>query len=117
LKREPPGSYPLPRRTVTTSRSLHVRNVPGSVVKAPTPLGAVVFLNYDPDATAPKIRRLTPAEAGARLYANALNPLAHAGNGLDGAVQITAARPCYELVSANLPSTCALLAHTLEPSE
>lgn len=117
LKREPPGSYPLPRRTVTTSRSLHVRNLPGSVVKAPTPLGTVVFLNYDPDATAPKIRRLTPAEAGARLYANALNPLAHAGNGLDGAVQITAARPCYELVSANLPSTCALLAHTLEPSE
>jgi hypothetical protein len=117
LKRKPPGSYPLPQLTVITSRSLHVRDVLGSVVRAPAPLGAVVFLHYDPDASGPTIRRLTSAEAGARLYANTLNPLAHAGDGLDGAVRITAASPCYELVSADLPATCALLARTLEPSE
>jgi hypothetical protein len=117
LKREPPESYPLPRRTVLTSRSLHLRNVPSRIVKAPALLGAVVFLNYDPDASEPTIRRLTSAEAGARLYANALNPLAHAADGLDGAVRITAAHPCYELVSTDLPATCALLTRTLELSE
>jgi len=113
LKREPPGSYPLPRRTVVTSRTLHVRDVPGSIGKAPAPLGAVVFVHYNPDASRPAIRRLTTAEAGARLYANALNPLAHARDGLDGAVRITAARPCYELVSADLSATSALLVQTV----
>ena len=117
LKREPPGTYPLPRGTVVTSRSLHVRGVLGSVVRAPAALGAVVFLQYNPDASGPTIRRLTSAEAGARLYANALNPLAHASDGLDGAVRITAAHPCYELVSADLRATCALLARTLETPE
>src|SRR5437660_3433695 len=106
------GSYPLPRRTVVTSRTLHVRDVPGSIGKAPAPLGAVVFVHYNPDASRPAIRRLTTAEAGARLYANALNPLAHARDGLDGAVRITAARPCYELVSADLSATSALLVQT-----
>lgn len=69
LKREPPGTYPLPRRTVVTSRSLHVRGVLGSVVRAPAALGAVVFLQYNPDASGPTIRRLTrprPAHASMR---------------------------------------------------
>ena len=98
LKREPPGSYPLPRRTVVTSRTLHVRDVPGSIGKAPAPLGAVVFVHYNPDASRPAIRRLTTADAR---------------DGLDGAVRITAARPCYELVSADLSATSALLVQTV----
>src|SRR5262245_15643615 len=114
LKRKPPASYPLPRRTVVTSRSLHVQDVPGPVGKAPALLEAVVFVHYNPGAARPAIRRLTAAEAGARLYANVLNALAHASDGLDGAVRITAACPCYELVSADLPATSSLLAETLE---
>src|SRR5262249_59858373 len=89
----------------------------GTVHTPPPRVAAVASQNYPPPAPPPKIRPLPRPGPAARLYANALNPLAHAGNGLDGAVQITAARPCYELVSANLPSTCALLPHTLEPSE
>ena len=116
LKREPPSSYPLPRRTVMTSRSFHVRDVPARGDTAPTVLGAVVFVQYDPAASGPAIRRLTAAEAGARLYANALNPLAHEGDGLDGAVRITQTQPCYDLVTADLPATCALLTQTLARS-
>jgi hypothetical protein len=115
LKREPPTSYPLPRRTVRTSRSFHVRDVPASGDRAPALVRAVVFVHYDPAASAPTVRQLTPAQASARLYANALNPLAHEGAGLDGAVRITTARPCYDLVTAELPATCALLAQTLGP--
>ena len=114
LKREPPDSYPLPRRTVVTSRGLHLLDVPGSVGSAPASLEAVIFVQYDPRASEPAIRRLTTAEATVRLYANALNPLSHANDGLDGAVRITAACHCYELISADLPTTCALLAQTLE---
>src|SRR5262249_35499090 len=107
-------SYPLPQRTVMTSRSLHVQDVPGRVGKAPAQLDAVVFVQYNPGASRPAIRRLTTAEAGARLYANVLNALAHASDGLDGAVRITAAGRWYELVSADLPATSSLLAETLE---
>ena len=114
LKRKPPDSYPLPRRTVVTSRSLHVQDVPGRVGKAPAQLEAVVFVHYNAGASRPAIRRLTTAEAGAHLYANVLNALAHASDGLDGAVRITSACPCYELVSADLPATASLLAETLE---
>ncbi|HZO41330.1 MAG TPA: hypothetical protein VFE97_19075 [Methylomirabilota bacterium] len=114
LKREPPQSYPLPGRTLTTSRSLRVQNVPGIVGSAPVRLGAVVFVHYSPEASRPTIRRITTAEAGARLYANALNPLAHAADGLDGAVRITAACPCYDLISADLSVTSALVAETLQ---
>jgi hypothetical protein len=114
LKREPPDSYPAPRRTVVTSRGLHLLDVPGSVGRAPASLEAVIFVQYDPRASEPAIRRLTTAEATARLYANALNPLSHANDGLDGAVRITAACHCYELLSADLSATCALLAQTLE---
>jgi len=113
LKMEPPDSYPSPRRTVVTSRGL-LLDVPGSVGRAPAALEAVIFVQYDPTASQPAIRRITTAEATARLYANALNPLSHANDGLDGAVRITAVCHCYELISADLSATCALLAHTLE---
>jgi len=71
-------------------------------------------LTYDPDALAPSVRRLTAGEAAARLYANALNPLAHAGEGLDGAIRIATASRCFELTTAELASTCALLTATME---
>jgi hypothetical protein len=77
-------------------------------------LGPFVFVHYNPAASGPAIRRLTTGEATARLYANALNPLAHADDGLDGAVRITAACHYYELVSADLSATSALLAQNYE---
>src|SRR5262249_61522689 len=91
LKRKPPDSYPLPRRTVVTSRSLHVQDGPGRVGKAPAQLEAVVFVHYNAGASRPGIRRLTTAEGGAHLYANGLNAPAHARGGLAWAVQVTAA--------------------------
>ncbi len=53
----------------------------------------------------PRIRRLNTAEAGARLYANALNALAHPGSGLDGAIRIAAQADCYELKLGELRAT------------
>jgi hypothetical protein len=53
------------------------------------------------------------AEAAARLFAHALNPLAHAEEGLDGAVAIATRCPCFALHTADLPATCALMVRTL----
>jgi len=116
LKKEPPASHPLPTLTPRTSRGFHVRleDLPAAVVQRPTPLAAVFFLSYAPEVAEPAVRRISAAEAAARLYANALNPLAHRGDGLDGALRITTTHPCFELTTADLTPTCALVTATLE---
>jgi len=82
--------------------------MPGDLRTRPTPLGAISFLQYAP-GTGPSVRRISPAEGAARLYANALNPLAHAGEGMDAAIRIATARPCFELITSELGPTCALI--------
>lgn len=118
LKTGPPTSYPLPPNTVRTSRTLHVTaaDIPGGIIRSPVPLSTVFFLTYDPDAPAPSVRRLSAGEAAARFYANALNSLAHAGEGLDGAIRLATKSRCFELITAELVPTCALLMATMERS-
>ena len=118
LKKEPPASHPLPPTATRTSRGFHVRieSLPAAVVQSPTPLAAVFFLSYVPGPAEPAVKRISAAEAAARLYANALNPLAHRGDGLDGALRIATAHPCFDLTTADLTATCALVTATLEHS-
>jgi hypothetical protein len=115
LKEKPPGSYPLPQKTLYMPHSLHVPTTefPSGVSKGPVRLAALFFLRYQPRSSGPVLRSLSGAEAGARLFAQALNPLAHAGDGLDGAIAIATKCVCFELVTADLSATCALLRTTL----
>ena len=115
LKKEPPRCYPLPEKTFCTSRTLHVpiKELPSGVNTSPTPLAAVFFLRCRAWKSKPSVRPLSKAEAGTRLFVNALNPLAHPGEGLDGALQIASQIPCFELTTASLPATCALVKDTL----
>jgi hypothetical protein len=55
------------------------------------------------------VRPISAAEAGARLYANALNLLAHADRGLAPVLTLARAVPCYAVSTANLRQTCCLL--------
>jgi len=116
LKDEPPGSHPLPEKTLYTSRTLHipVEDLPGGAGRDPTPLAAIFFLHYDPEASGPAIRPISKAEAGARLFVNVLNPLSHPGDGLDGAIKIATRSASFELFTADLPATCALVKSTLK---
>lgn len=116
LKTDPPPSYRLGSSIVRTSRGFHVTatDMPGGVSTRPAPLAAIFFLHYRPDAPVPSVRAISAAEAATRLYANALNPLAHGGDGLDGAIRIATARPSFELIAADLGATCSLVATTLE---
>lgn len=118
VKKEPQASYPLPPCIVRTSRGLHIpaEQIPGGINKGPAPLAAVLFLRYHPGAPEPSIRRIGTAEATARLYANALNPLAHAGDGLDAAIRIATASLCIEFITADLGASCTLLTAALERS-
>ena len=118
LKDEPPHAYPLPETTLHTSRGLHVPTaaLPHGVSAAPLPLAAVFFLSHRLDAEQPSVRRVGGAEAGARLYANALNPLAHPREGLEAAIRIATHSTCFELCTADLTATCGLVRATLEGS-
>jgi hypothetical protein len=52
---------------------------------------------------------LRPAEAGARLYVNALNALAHPRSGLDAVARLAERVPCYAITSGALDATCAAI--------
>jgi hypothetical protein len=116
LKDEPPAAYSLPVGVLRTARTLHIPsgNLPGGVQAGPLPLAALFFLQYSPEAHGPAVQPLSKAEAGARLFANALNPLAHPGEGLEGAIKIATASACFKLTTADLPTTCLLVQTTIE---
>lgn len=111
LKREPPLPYLLPARTLRMSSTLHVpvTQLPNSTVSQPTPLSAMFFLEYCPELKIPTAHRITKAEAAARLFVNALNPLAHEQDGLAGAAVIAQKVPSFHLKSTELGLTCELV--------
>ena len=116
LKRDPAPAYPLPPAVLRTTRGFCVSadDMPGAIATTPSPLTAVFFLHHEGATSSPSVRALTPAEAAARLYANALNPLAHPGDGLDGTIRIATTRSRFDLVTGDLPATCELVTATLQ---
>lgn len=116
LKSRPPASHPLPRATMSTSRGLHIATDALSTEIGPgaVPLAAIFFLRYAPGALEPSVQRIGTAEAAVRLYANVLNALAHAEDGLDGAIGLARETACFELLTADLTATCALVEATLD---
>ncbi len=116
LKAPPPGPYPLPENTMRTERTLHIptTSLPNLIIKEPKPLRALIFLQRDANASAPPtFEEVSSAEAGASLYANTLNALAHPGSGLDVAIKVASAVPAFTLHAGELQATCELIS-TLE---
>ena len=111
LKNEPPGIYPLPPKSLRTSRTLHVPVdlLPSGVTRVPLPLTAIFFLRYHRDLSVPTMAPISQAAAAAHLITNALNPLAHPGYGLDGAVEISTRVPSFEVFRSDLHEICALV--------
>jgi hypothetical protein len=119
LKKEPPLPYSLPARSVRTCSTLHVpvTQLPNSTLAKPAPLSAIFFLEYCPELKIPTARTITKAEAAARLFVNALNPLAHEQDGLAGAAVIAQRVPSFHLKSAALGPTCELVKAILDKSD
>jgi hypothetical protein len=108
LKRPPPPPYALPTGAIETPWGWHVpgTGLPREPLRDPIRIGAICFIDRS-GALPPRPTPVTRASAAARLFANALNPLAHANDGLDAAVAIAEAVPCYELDTSSLPQACA----------
>jgi hypothetical protein len=111
LKAPPPGPYPLPEETTRTEMTLHipVAKLPSPTIRQPTPLHALLFLQRDAAVSVPTFAEVSPAEAGARLYASTLNALAHPGKGLDVAIRIATAVPAFTVNAGDLRATCELI--------
>lgn len=118
LKTRPPGPYPLPEALLRTEKTLHipVGSLPAAVVSEPAPLRALIFLQRDRTrpVAVPSYTQVSPAEAGARLYANTLNALAHPGSGLDAAIRIAGAVPAFNVQAGDLQATCELISNLEE---
>ncbi|MET0502114.1 MAG: hypothetical protein ABW172_11395 [Candidatus Binatia bacterium] len=106
----------MPKETIYTRRTAHVptASLPGETTVGSVPLEVIFFVRFCGDIEEPVLRPLGKAEAGVRLFMNALNPLAHAGNGLDGAIEIASKTRCFELLSSNLKPTCELVKATFQ---
>jgi hypothetical protein len=116
LKAVPPEPFGLPEETLYTSYTIHVpvESFPGELCKKPVPLAAIFFLRYDPQVQEPMAKPISKGEAGARIYSNALNLLAHSRYGLDAAVKVANHCECFELITSDLQKTCALIKSRLQ---
>jgi hypothetical protein len=116
LKQRPPKRYPLPPQAPRTSWGWHVplARLPRAPVR-PLRLAAIFFVDHaSPRASGARAAPLSAAEAAARLYAHALNPLAHRGKGLEPAVRVARAIPAYRLDSRRLAAACRRMRDILE---
>jgi len=115
LKQEPPPPYALPSDVFRHGARIDVpaRALPAATITGARPLAAAFLVSYQPDLDTPRLAPVGRAEASARLYATALNPLAHLRQGLDAAVRIAEQVPCFALATAALPATCELIADTV----
>lgn len=116
LKSDPPGPVPLPPETLRTAYTLHVpaHCLPAAPAAAPVPLGAIFFLEHAGEAAVPMVTPVSAAEAAALLYANALNPLSHPADGLDGCVRIATGVPAFRAVTGALPASAAAILAALD---
>jgi hypothetical protein len=114
LKTIPPNEYPLPKETIFTTRTAHVpaQFFPCRTALDSIPLEAIFFVQFSREIAEPVLKPVGKGEAAARLFTNALNPLAHSREGLDGAIEIAARTRCFELLSSNLTPTCDLIKAT-----
>jgi len=114
LKAVPSEEYPLPKETIYTTYTAHVPIAcpPGETTRQTIPLEAIFFVRFIGEISEPVLKPIGKAEAAARLFTNALNPLAHTGDGLDGAIEIVSKTRCFELLSSNLKRTCELIKST-----
>ncbi|SDW99276.1 hypothetical protein [Thiocapsa roseopersicina] len=115
LKMRPPQSFPLPPSTLETHRShyIPIDAMPCAPATEPAPIGAILFVDYASNHSAPALCKLSAAEAAYRLYPNVLNALAHQSMCLDDVIRMTCSVPCWYLASAALEGTAKEVAGLL----
>ncbi len=99
LKSIAEGGYPAPPGTIETERTMHIpiEAIPGSIEVRQRRLHNIVFVLTDTELNETSAIEISASEAATRLYANSLNQLAHANDGLAAVSRIARAARCYIL--------------------
>jgi len=115
LKSRPPLPHSLPAGTLEHGGRFHVpvEALANVTRREELPLAAFIFLERE-GGRFDGLRSITAASAVARLMAHALNPLAHPGYGLDAAVVLSQAVPCFELDVIDLQAASAAIKAVLQ---
>jgi len=115
LKQRPPAPYLLPPEALDLGTTIHVpiRSLPGSSIFDTCALQAVFFLSQKGRGRDPLLRRVSTAEAAARLYVSTLNALAHDARGLDAVLRVAGGAACFVVQAGELERTCELMAATV----
>ncbi|PCH60866.1 MAG: hypothetical protein COC05_02890 [Gammaproteobacteria bacterium] len=110
-KRPPPAPYLLPENVMQTEYTLHipVEALPCNIVQKPTPLVAMFYVKYNPDAVEPSITPLSISEGCMYLFANGLNQLQHENKGLATATDIAQRVPAFRVETAGLQASALML--------
>lgn len=107
LKSAPPAPWQIPADTIRVGTRLYAPVKCGADER---PVAAFFFLRRNAAGqlrtAAATCRRVTAATAAAHLMANALNSLAHDGNGLDSASALARNIPAFELDASDLSNAC-----------
>ncbi|MEJ2085030.1 MAG: hypothetical protein P8Y44_05040 [Acidobacteriota bacterium] len=108
LKEPPPEGHEITQPIVETERAIHIspEHLPGASIFDCLKIGAIFFPRYDPNETDSGPRRVSPARAAVRIYANCLNALAHPEKGLAAAESLAKKLPCFEVATARLEDAC-----------
>jgi hypothetical protein len=99
---------------MTTSRFyVPVEALAGSWHKSALPVAAFFFLSRAASNADSRARAVGPATAATQLFVNALNPLSHAGDGLDTAITLGQKIPSFALDCGNLAAACDVVERVL----
>lgn len=110
LKNAPPQPLRMPADAIACGSRFHVpMPAPGG---APWTAAALVFLRRDAERF--ERREVSAGSAAAMLMANALNPLAHEGDGLEAAVRLAVSVPAFEIDITDLTRAAALVRDLLD---
>lgn len=115
LKRDPPKGFEISTRDrFVTSRGAHVmiRGLTHRSTGA-VPAGNVFVVEYSASNNVPSMRRLSAAEAVARIYPGVLNALAHERAGMGVLSRLVGTRKCWHVQAAGLGATRDLVLQQL----
>jgi hypothetical protein len=114
LKTEPPSLRTVPDTIAATGRfHVPVNSLGVRAHTHPLLVTAICFVRRDA-AAGDMCRPMATAPAVAHMMANALNRLAHPGEGLEVALRLSRELPCFELDSTDLNAACAAVRAVLE---
>lgn len=116
VKKDPPAPYSLPDGALRLGWTIQVptRTLPAPVHKTPVQLTHLLFVRYDPAASAPSLTPVPTGQAALHIYTNGLNQLAHQNGGLPAAARIAERTQAFNLVTADLEASAKFVIEQLD---